>query len=778
MVTKELDLPTILPIDARACERCVADLRQLLSRLDGVEDVTVDPARGILTVRLDPSRIPPSSLERAARRLGNAIARRFRHEVLELEGLDCQDCVLVLEHTLVRLPGIRSVSVQYTSSRLWIEYDREEVSRRAVLKRIQALGYQIREVTLGGDHKQELGFSFLAGFLTLAGWLAGLLPLPQWASPALFIAAYIPGAWFPLAASVKALRARRVDMDLLMVVAAFGAGVLNRWAEGAILLFLFSLGHAMESYAMTRARQAIEAVVRLMPREARVRRDGVEGVVPVDEVKPGEVIVVHPGERIPLDGEVIEGISSVDQAPITGESLPVPKEPRDMVFAGTLNLDGVLEVRVTRPSRETTLARIVTLVREASAQKSPSQKFTERVARYLVPAVLSAAASVLAIPPLFGVPFHEAFYRAMTLLIAASPCALAIATPVAVLSAIGRAAMSGVLVKGGTHLEEAGAIDVVALDKTGTLTLGEPKVVEVVSYGVREEEVLRVAAAVEWRSHHPLARAIVAATQERGLEISPAHDVQVVAGKGILGVVGGSPVAIGTAELIEGLGINLPARVLADIAQLQDSGKIAVIVLWGRQVLGIIGLADQPRTRAREALDRLREFGVRRLVILTGDSPKVAEPIGATLGVDEIRAGLLPEEKVKAVKELLAREGRVAMVGDGVNDGPALAVATLGIVMGASGAEVALESADIALMDDDLGKLSYVIGLGRATRRVILQNLALALGVIVLLVLTTVPGVLTLPAAVFLHEGSTVLVALNGLRLLAYQPRESRASSR
>ena len=779
MVTKELDLPMILPAGASACERCVADLRHLLSGLHGVVEVEVDPKRGILAVHLDPTRISLSHLERMARYLGGTIARRFRHEYLELEGLDCEDCVLVLEHALSRLSGVLSVSVNTASSRLWIEYNRDQVSRRDVLKRIQALGYRVREVSSGGDHVRELAFSGLAGFLVLAGWIVSLLRLPGWVSTGLFAVAYLPGVWFPLQTSIKALRARRVDMDFLMIVAALGAGVLSRWAEGAVLLFLFSLGHALESYAIGRARRAIQAIVRMMPLVARVKREGADEVVPVDQVQPGEVIVVHPGERLPLDGEVIGGVSSVDQAPITGESVPVLKEPGARVFAGTLNLDGALEIRVTRPSRETTLARILALVQEAQTQKSPSQRFTERVARYLVPSVLLAAAAVLVVPVFLGVPFPVAFYRAMTLLVAASPCALALATPVAVLSAIGRAAMSGVLVKGGTHLEEIGAIQVIALDKTGTLTLGEPEVIEVLPYRGGEESVLRVAAAVERRSDHPLARAIVKATQERGLKVPEARDVRIVAGKGVVGVVDSSPVAIGTTELMTELGLFLPAQVHADVTRIRDAGRTPVIVAQGGEVVGILGFADRPRAAAKEALGRLRQLGVRRLVVLTGDNPRVAESIGASLGVDEVKAGLLPEEKVGIVKELLEKEGKVAMVGDGVNDGPALAAATLGIVMGASGADVALEAADIALMDDDLGKLPYILGLGRATRRVILQNMILSLGVIALLVLTTVAGTITLPVAVSLHEGSTVLVALNGLRLLAYRgsvkPPDSRA---
>lgn len=770
MVTETLDLPVILPADSSACERCVADLRDRLASVRGVESVEVDVASSTLSVRLNPNRTSLAHVEAIAKRAGISIARRFRHEMVELDGLDCADCVLVIEHALGRLPGILAVSVNYAASRMWIEYDRDRLSRQDVVQRLRALGYQVREAGYRGtSHRRELQVALLAGALTLLGSLASAVGWPAWAGTGAFGAAYLTGGWFPLAGSLKALRARRVDIDVLMVIAALGAAALNRLAEGAVLLFLFSLGHALEHYAMDRARQAIRGIMQLAPREATVRRDGQEATVPVEDVQAGEVILVRPGERIPLDGDVLSGTSSVNQAPITGESMPAAKEPGSRVFAGTINQEGALEIRVTRAARETTLARIVQLVQEAQAQKSPTQRFTERIARYLVPGVLGAAALVVAGSPLFGIPVREAFYRAMTLLVAASPCALAIATPAAVLSAIGRAAMSGILVKGGTALEDAGTVRVIALDKTGTLTMGEPKVTDILPRGVSEEALLREAAAVERRSEHPLARAIVEAADARGIAVPEPQDVRAIVGKGVTGTVEGADVAIGTVELFDEPGVGVPADVREEIARLQDAGKTAVIAGRSGQILGVIALADVPRASARKALEHLKQVGIRHLVMLTGDNARVGKAIAAGLGVDEVRAELLPEEKVEAVKALVARYGKVAMVGDGVNDAPALAAAAVGIAMGASGTDVALETADIALMADDLGKLPYAIGLSRAARRVIRQNLGISLGVIALLVLTTVVGVMTLPVAVFLHEGSTLLVVMNGLRLLAYR---------
>jgi len=770
MTSITLDLPVVLPQDTSACERCVHDLRARLATLRGVESVEVDTRRGRLMLRVDPDHTTLARVQEAARRAGVAIARQFRHEMIELQGLDCADCVLVIEHALGRLPGLLSVSVNYAASRMWIEYDRDRLSRQEVLHRVRALGYRVRETAhRGGEHRGELLLSLGAGALTGAGALAGALGAPAWMPTALFALGYAAGGWIPLQGTGRALRQRRFDIDVLMVIAALGAATLNRWAEGAVLLFLFSLGHALEHLAMDRARDALRAIMRLAPREAVVRRNGTEAVVAVDQVQPGELIVVKPGDRIPLDGEVAQGRSMVNQAPITGESMPVLKEPGARVFAGTINQDGALEITVTRVARETTLARIADLVEEAQAQKSPTQRFTERIARYLVPGVLAAAGLVLAGLPLLGMPFRDAFYRAMTLLVAASPCALAIAAPAAVLSAIGRAAMSGVLVKGGGHLEEAGAVRVIALDKTGTVTLGEPRVTDLSAFGVSEDDVLRIAAAVEHRSEHPLGRAIAETARVRGVEASEAGDVRAVTGKGITGVVDGVPVAVGTRDLFDELGIPVTAEAWRVVTAMQEAGQTAVLVSRDRRTIGAIALADAPRPSARAAMDQLKRAGIRRLVMLTGDAPRAARAMGDALGMDEIRAQLLPDEKVQVVKTLLARDGKVAMVGDGVNDGPALAAASVGIAIGASATDVALETADIALMTDNLKMLPYVIGLSRAARRVIRQNLALSLGVIALLVVTTVVGIMTLPVAVFLHEGSTLLVVANGLRLLGYR---------
>ena len=769
MDTTTLNLPVILPEDSRECERCMAELQDRLRGLRGVETVGVDRDRALLNVRLDTGLISLARLESVAKHSGVAIARRFRHEMVELQGLDCADCVTVIEHGLRRLPGMLTVSVNYAASRVWVEYDRDKVGRQEIIQRIRALGYQVRETHEGGHgHRRELALALLAGLLTGFGWLAGRGGLPPLAGTLLYVAAYITGGWFTLRGALRGLRTRRIDIDLLMLLASVGAAVLNRWAEGAVLLLLFSLGHALEHYAMARARRAIRAILRLAPQQATVLREGREELTSVEAVEPGMFILVRPGDRIPLDGDVVEGSSMVNQAAITGESVPVAKKPESRVFAGTVSTDGALTIRVTRKSQDSTLAKIAQLVQEAQAQKSPTQRVTERIARYLVPGVLAGSALTLLSAPILGIPFAQAFYRAMILLVAASPCALAIATPAAVLSALARAAMTGVLVKGGTALEEAGTVRVMALDKTGTLTLGEPQVTDVVAFGTPEDDILRIAASVESRSEHALGRAIVQAARDRSLDFPTATDVRAVPGKGIVGAVNGTQVAIGTIELFQERGISLPQEARGAMERLQQAGKTAVVLARQGQVVGLIAMADAPRKEARSALDRLKRLGLKRLIMLTGDNAVAAQAIGSGLGIDEVQADLLPHEKTEAVKALRAKYGEIVMVGDGVNDAPALAAATVGIAMGASGTDVALETADIALMTDNLGHLPYALGLSRATRRVVLQNLTVSLTVIGLLVITSLIGFMTLPLAVSLHEGSTLLVTLNGLRLLTY----------
>jgi Cd2+/Zn2+-exporting ATPase len=613
----------------------------------------------------------------------------------------------------------------------------------------------------------------LAGLCLAIGWLGETFwGLPQQAALLFYLLAYIAGGWEIATHAVPGLLRGRFDTDVLMLAAAGGAALLGEWAEGAFLLFLFGLGHAGEHYALDRAHRAVNALGALMPRTAHVRRDGAIETVDVTALAIDDIVVVRPGDRIPVDGVVAAGASTVDQAAVTGESVPVAKRLDDEVFAGTVNGENALDVRVTRLAADNTLARIMRMVQEAQSQQSPTQQFTARFTRLFVPAVLVLVLLVIVVPPLAGwMPLEESFYRAMLLLVAASPCALAIGTPAAVLAGIAQAARNGVLIKGGIHLENLGRLRVMAFDKTGTLTAGRFALTDVMTFaGASEEQVLRLAGAVERQSNHPLAQAIVRAVKEAGVQTPAAKNVQNVAGRGMYSEVEGRAVQIGSlAFLQENAGVAVPAAAVETVAALERQGKSTMLLAADGQLLGVLALADQPRPGVAAILQQLRGLGVRELVMLTGDNARAAERIAAEIGVTDVRAGLLPEDKLSAIHTLEREHGPLAMTGDGVNDAPALAAATVGIAMGGAGTAVALETADVALMADDLGKLPFAVGLSRASRRIIAQNLAIALGVILLLVLTSVLGVVQLSGAVILHEGSTIVVVLNALRLLGYK---------
>jgi len=621
---------------------------------------------------------------------------------------------------------------------------------------------------------RELVWAVTAGVL-LGGafigekWLG--LPRAPWAI-ALYAAAGVLGAFDMLRHAWARVRAGSIpmDVDLLMLVAAVGAATLGAWAEGAFLLFLFALAHALEEYATDRARRSIEALAELAPATALIIRNGVETAVPVEEVRPGEVAVVRPGERIAVDGTVKSGRSAVNQAPITGESVPVEKEPGAPVYAGTVNGEGALEVTVTAAAGDRTLDRVIKLVTEAEGQRAPTQKFTDKFAKVFVPIVLAAAALMVVVLPLaLDFTWREAFYRAIALLVAATPCGLALGTPAAVLAGIARAARKGVLIKGGEHLENLGVVRAIALDKTGTLTEGKPEVTDVApAPGVAPEELLRTAAAVEARSQHPLAQAVVRRAAADKLDLPEAGELQSVTGRGVRSSVAGQTVEIGSPRMWQGGPVAVPPEIASSAEKLAASGRSVMVVRHGERWLGVLGLADKPRPNARAVLDALRSLGIKRVVMLTGDNKGIGAAVGKEVGVDEVRAELMPEDKVTVIKELVAEHKKVAMVGDGVNDAPALAVATVGIAMGGAGTAAALETADAALMGDDLSLLPFAVGLSRKAKAVIIQNLCVSLAVIALLVVTTTTGVFNLSIAVMFHEGSTLVVLVNALRLLAY----------
>jgi len=587
-----------------------------------------------------------------------------------------------------------------------------------------------------------------------------------------YVLSYIAGGYDIATHAIPGLVKGKFDTDVLMLAAAGGAALLGEWSEGAFLLFLFSLGHAGEHYALDRARRAVNALGELMPRTAYVKHGDEIVEQPVEQLQVGDVVVVRPGDRIPVDGTIASGRSSIDQSAITGESVPVEKAEGDEVFAGTINQENALDVSVTKLARDNTLSRIMQMVAEAQEQQSPTQQMTQKFTAKFVPAILIVVLLVIIIPPLIGwMPFQESFYRAMLLLVAASPCALAIGTPASVLAGIAQAARNGVLIKGGVHLENLGALNVLAVDKTGTLTEGRFEVTDTVALnGSGAEEVLSIAGAVEQQSNHPLALAVVRAAQEKGLDLPAAGGLENVVGRGVKSEVDGRPVLIGSLNLFrETDGHALDEEVIRTVERLENEGKTTMAISHGGQFLGVLALADRPRPGVKETLQKLRDLGIQKVIMLTGDNEAVARKIAEEVGVTDVKAGLLPEHKLETIQALQQEYGQVAMVGDGVNDAPALATATVGIAMGAAGTAVALETADVALMADDLGKLPFAVGLSRASRAIIRQNLAISLGVIGLLLLTSVLGLVQLSCTVVLHEGSTIVVVLNALRLLRYR---------
>lgn len=635
--------------------------------------------------------------------------------------------------------------------------------------------------------KTELLFAVGSAVALAIGWVLQSTGATDLALAG-YVTAYGLGGFFTVREAFENLRRRRFEIDTLMIAAAVGAALLGHWSEGALLLALFSLGHSLEGYAMGRARKAIEALAKLAPETASVRRgEGVESV-PVAQLKIGDIVIVKPNERLPADGLVIVGESSVDQAPVTGESVPVDKRPMSAlptkdtdfarapaearVFAGTINGPGALDVWVARPSGETTLARVVKMVAEAQAQRSPTQQFTDRFERIFVPCVLLGVGALMLAWLVVDETFQQSFYRAMAVLVAASPCALAISVPSAVLSGIARAGRGGVLVKGGGPLENLGRLKAIAFDKTGTLTEGKPRLTDVIAAdGVGEVDLMLHAIAIEQLSDHPLAAAVVRDGAERVTNAARlnAESVESITGKGVKGRIDGKRVWIGKPGLFDGAAGPAMPKTLAERARsLEAEGRTVMVVARENDFLGILGLMDKERPAARDVIRRLKAMGVKRVIMLTGDNQSVADAIAKEVGLTDAKGGLMPEDKVAYIADLQKQEGKVAMVGDGVNDAPALANATVGIAMGAAGSDVALETADIALMADDLNHLPFAVGLSRRTSAIIKQNLWVSLGVVAVLIPSTIFG-LQIGAAIIFHEGSTLLVVFNALRLLAYR---------
>ena len=691
----------------------------------------------------------------------------------KIEGMDCREEVTLLERRFRNLAGLEDFSADVMGQRLHVKYDAARLSTATIADAVADTGMRAwleHEEPLAGSPPAE---RLRRVQVSLSGAALALGLILDWSGAGAGVTGWIFGV--SIAAGILAvgrrtwnsLRARVLDINVLMMIAVAGAIILRQYSEAAAVVFLFAVAQALEVRTLERARHAISALMDLTPAEALLRDTAGERRISVDLIAPGAIIVVRPGEKIPLDGTVIAGESEVNQAPVTGESLPRDKAPGDDVFAGTINGRGALDVRVTRLRRDTTLARIIHLVERAQAQRAPAQAVVERFARVYTPVVIAMAAAVALIPPLVvQMSWHDSVYRALVLLVVACPCALVISTPVSIVAALAAAARKGVLIKGGMHLERASGIRCVAFDKTGTLTRGTPEVVDVVALnGTPAATIVGLAASIERRSTHPIAQAILQYAEAARIAAVPAEAVTALAGRGAEGRVGGHRVLLGNRRLFEERRISSP-EIDTRLDAMAAAGRTPVLVARDETPIGIIAVADQPRESARATVDLLRGQGVQRIVMLTGDSQGTARAIAAALGVDEFHAELLPEDKVAAVEALRRQHGSVAMVGDGVNDAPALAAADVGIAMGAAGSDAALETADIALMADELLKLPYALRLSRAAVRNIKANLAISVVLKAAFVVAAVAGVATLWMAVLADTGASVIVIANALRLL------------
>jgi Cd2+/Zn2+-exporting ATPase len=718
-------------------------------------------------------------------------------QTFRIEGLDCPDCAVSLENAISALPNISSAELNFAAATLVVIPQDGSAVHSDVERIARDMGHRaISEAASGTTdaipesgrrawirRNQRALTTGAGGFLFLIAFLSELANAAEGLTVLLYVLTTVVSGYYAARAGWTALRTTRdVDMNILMTLAAVGALLIGEYEEGAMVTFLFALGNLLESATMDRARRAIRSLMELTPREATLIRDGVEARVPIEDLLLNDLILIRPGERLPMDGKLVEGYSAINEAPVTGESLPVEKTVGDEVFAGTVNGAGALVVRVTRRAADNTLARLVQMVQEAQAQRAPSQRFVDRFARVYTPIVVGLAAIVAVGPPILGWgTFADWFYRSLALLIISCPCALVISTPVTVVSAIARAARAGVLIKGGAYLEQMGAIRAIAFDKTGTLTEGEPKVVacrcatdsRAPSDPMCLEclDLIAKAAAVESRSEHPLARAIVRYAQDLGVDrrYAPGETVSATVGMGIEGQVDGHRIFVGSHAFMHRNG-EPEERFCADVEQAeQDGHTILMIEDECCDQRGYVAVSDTTRAGVPQVMHDLKRVGIQQTVMLTGDNERTAQRIAAQAGIDQVRARLLPGDKVKAVEELQTQYGQLAMVGDGVNDAPAMARATIGIAMGVAGTDAALETADIALMSDDLSRLPFSIGLSRRALRVIQTNIGLSLVVKAVFVIAAIAGVATLWMAVFADMGMSLIVTLNGLRMLRYK---------
>ncbi len=688
-----------------------------------------------------------------------------------VQGFSCAGCAKTFEENVKHLDGVVDAKVNFGASKITVRGNAtiEALEKAGAFENLKLRNENEKAVEREPFWKQKANIKvYLSAIILVISWFLGrqygeesILPIVGYAASILI------GGYTLFIHGFKNLSRLKFDMNTLMTIAVIGAAIIGEWGEGATVVILFAISEALERYSMDKARQSIESLMDIAPKEALIRRGNEEMTIGVDEVQVGDIMIVKPGQKLAMDGFVVKGTSTLNQAAITGESVPVTKTIHDEVFAGTLNEEGLLEVKVTKRVEDTTLSKIIHLVEEAQAERAPSQAFVDKFAKYYTPAIVFLAFLIAVIPPLFGGDWSEWIYQGLAVLVVGCPCALVVSTPVAVVTAIGNAAKNGVLIKGGIYLEEFGALKAIAFDKTGTLTKGIPAVTDIVTFDRNEDELMTITAAIEKGSQHPLASAMIRKAEENGLNFNAVtvEDFQSITGKGVKASVKNEMYYVGSPNLFEELHNSIESTIKEKITRLQTEGKTVMVLGTEKEILSLIAVADEVRDSSKEVIRKLHQFGV-ETVMLTGDNYRTATAIGEQVGVSDIKADLLPEDKLNFIKELRGKHKRVAMVGDGVNDAPALAASTVGVAMGGAGTDTALETADIALMSDDLSKLPYTIKLSRKSLGIIKQNITFSLGIKLLALLLVVPGWLTLWIAIFADMGATLIVTLNSLRLM------------
>ncbi|MCA1059680.1 cadmium-translocating P-type ATPase [Rossellomorea aquimaris] len=695
-------------------------------------------------------------------------------QTYRVEGFTCAGCAAKFEKNVQHLDGVIDAKVNFGAAKITVYGDttKESVEKAGAFEGLRLTEDGMRKVQ---EEKEPFYRRYkhllVSVFFILIAYSLPLMGVENshFLSTLSFATAIVTGGYRLFEAGFKNLLKLEFDMRTLMTIAIIGAAFIGEWGEGAIVVLLFAISEVLEAYSMDKARESIRSLMDIAPPQALIIRNGFEMIVDAEDIEVGDIMLVKPGQKIAMDGDILEGSSFVNQAAITGESVPVEKVRGDAVFAGTLNEEGHLKVLVTKRIEDTTLAKIIHLVEEAQGEKAPSQAFVDVFAKYYTPVIMVIAFLVAIIPPLlFGAGWSDWVYQGLSVLVVGCPCALVISTPVAIVTAIGNAAKNGILIKGGVYLEELGRLKAVAFDKTGTLTKGVPEVTDMIRLGdVEEMDLWKMMAALEFHSQHPLAHAFMKKAEDMEMDYRSCEvfEFQSHTGKGISGLIGDKRYYIGSQSLFA----HTPST---EIENLQREGKTVMVFGTADTPLAIVAVADEVRDTSGEVINDLHQMGMEQTVMLTGDHEKTARSIGTRIGVREIKAGLLPEEKLGFVKDYMDTYGRVAMIGDGINDAPALAASTVGIAMGGAGTDTALETADIALMNDDLRKLPYIIRLSRSTLTIIKQNIAFAIGIKLLALLLVIPGMLTLWIAIFADMGATLLVTLNGLRLLRIKDRK------